>query len=116
MLNMKHTHTLTVLRETGEDFPLELELVHGQPRPTEAHGCLQDIDVNRQPNNRSKRVPHSVALVVEVLIMKDWAARARGWMLPFQMVSKGERQLGGCVLHHGSFTAVVPAHLPYSGC
>lgn len=64
------TMTLTVLREKGEDFPLELELVHGQPCPAEAHGRLQDVDVYRQPNHRSERVPHAVALVVQVLVAR----------------------------------------------
>lgn len=52
----------------GEDFALELELVHGKPRPTEAHRRFQDIDVDRQPDHRPERVPHAVALVVQVLV------------------------------------------------
>lgn len=70
--------TLTVLWEKGEDFSLELELVHGQPRPAEAHGRLQDVNAYRQPNHRSERVPHAVALVVQVLVARCyyWVAIA----------------------------------------
>lgn len=58
---------LTVLRKQGKDFPLELELVHGKPRAAEAHGRLQNVDVDRQTNNGPERVPHAIALVVEML-------------------------------------------------
>lgn len=67
------TRALTVLRKQGEDFPLELELVHGKPSAAEAHGRLQDVHVDRQPNNRPERMRHAIALVVEVL------QKERGW-------------------------------------